>query len=104
MKINKTIDKYLIESSKKGDIIKVVKVNGDLELKVKGMGPTIGVGDGIQFKNTPNVLKAGFEPDTGGDIIKIFNNGKVQIEGNSTNKNNVTRENVKKILTINDIY
>jgi hypothetical protein len=97
MKIEEKIDRYLREATK-GDIIKVVKTKDGLELKVKGFGPTIGVGDMVEFNDTPNVRKLGFEPESGADIIKINKNGTVTVEGNTEK-----RENVKKTVKLEDI-
>ncbi len=98
MKIEEKIDRYLNEAEK-GDIVRVVKTRDGLELKVKGMSATIGVGDLIQFHDTPNVERLGFEPGAGGDIVKINKNGTVMVKGNTHRS-----EGVKKTVKLEDIY
>lgn len=97
MNIDEKIEKYLTEVNK-GDIIKVVKTENGLELKVKGISSTIGVGDMVNFNDTSNVKKLDFEPGTSADILKINKNGTVQVMSNTSK-----RENVKKIVKIEDI-
>jgi len=99
MDLVEKIDEYLNERVKQLDAVKVVREDGEYRIKFKGMGQTLGPHDGIQFKDTANVKKAGFEPETGGDIVKVNKNGTVTVEANTEK-----RENVKKTLTLDDIY
>ena len=99
MRIEEKIDEYLNESKQKGDIVKVVKYKGELQLKVKGMSQYIEVGDMIEFKDTENVRKKDFGPGASGFIRKINKSGTVTVEASTTK-----RENVKKVVTIDDIH
>lgn len=53
-------------------------ING--ELKVKGLGPLIGIGDLVKFKDTENVRKKGLTPNTGGEIVKVNKSGSVVVK------------------------
>lgn len=54
-----------------------------MRLKVKGMGPTIGVQDWVQIKDTRNTRKKGLQPDAGGKIMKINKSESIVIESNT---------------------